>query len=316
MHQYMAHVNIYLHSWHNIFFTLYTISILQHVRVVLKVINIMKFKMKGLFWVILSSLVFSGCVYDSKLQRPVLSERESEIPLLFNQAQTQAVFVTYDGIHLKSYGNDLNRAKTEYIPASTFKMLNALIGLQNAKATNTEVFQWNGEKRAFSAWEKDMTLAEAMQASAVPVYQELARRIGLDLMRKEVKRVGFGNMNIGQQVDNFWLVGPLKISPEQEAKFAYQLAQQQLAFDQTVQQQVKDMLYIERRGDTKLYAKSGWGMDVEPQVGWYTGWVEQPDGKVTAFALNMNMQTGDDPNERKQLTLSVLDKLGLFFYLR
>lgn len=316
MHQYMAHVNIYLHSWHNIFFTLYTISILQHVRVVLKVINIMKFKMKGLFWVILSSLVFSGCVYDSKLQRPVLSERESEIPLLFNQAQTQAVFVTYDGIHLKSYGNDLNRAKTEYIPASTFKMLNALIGLQNAKATNTEVFPWNGEKRAFSAWEKDMTLAEAMQASAVPVYQELARRIGLDLMRKEVKRVGFGNMNIGQQVDNFWLVGPLKISPEQEAKFAYQLAQQQLAFDQTVQQQVKDMLYIERRGDTKLYAKSGWGMDVEPQVGWYTGWVEQPDGKVTAFALNMNMQTGDDPNERKQLTLSVLDKLGLFFYLR
>ncbi|WP_353168095.1 class D beta-lactamase [Acinetobacter sp.] len=272
--------------------------------------------MKGLFWVILSSLVFSGCVYDSKLQRPVLSERESEIPLLFNQAQTQAVFVTYDGIHLKSYGNDLNRAKTEYIPASTFKMLNALIGLQNAKATNTEVFQWNGEKRAFSAWEKDMTLAEAMQASAVPVYQELARRIGLDLMRKEVKRVGFGNMNIGQQVDNFWLVGPLKISPEQEAKFAYQLAHQQLAFDQTVQQQVKDMLYIERRGDTKLYAKSGWGMDVEPQVGWYTGWVEQPDGKVTAFALNMNMQTGDDPNERKQLTLSVLDKLGLFFYLR
>ncbi|WP_287910257.1 class D beta-lactamase [Acinetobacter sp.] len=272
--------------------------------------------MKGLFWVILSSLVFSGCVYDSKLQRPVLSERESEIPLLFNQAQTQAVFVTYDGIHLKSYGNDLNRAKTEYIPASTFKMLNALIGLQNVKVTNTEVFQWNGEKRAFSAWEKDMTLAEAMQASAVPIYQELARRIGLDLMRKEVKRVGFGNMNIGQQVDNFWLVGPLKISPEQEAKFAYQLAQQQLAFDQTVQQQVKDMLYIERRGDTKLYAKSGWGMDVEPQVGWYTGWVEQPDGKVTAFALNMNMQTGDDPNERKQLTLSVLDKLGLFFYLR
>lgn len=293
-----------------------TISIFQHVRVVFKVTNIMKFKMKGLFCVILSSLAFSGCVYDSKLQRPVISERETEIPLLFNQAQTQAVFVTYDGIHLKSYGNDLSRAKTEYIPASTFKMLNALIGLQNAKATNTEVFHWNGEKRAFSAWEKDMTLAEAMQASAVPVYQELARRIGLELMREEVKRVGFGNAEIGQQVDNFWLVGPLKISPEQEVQFAYQLAMKQLPFDRNVQQQVKDMLYIERRGDSKLYAKSGWGMDVEPQVGWYTGWVEQPNGKVTAFALNMNMQAGNDPAERKQLTLSILDKLGLFFYLR
>ena len=161
-----------------------------------------------------------------------------------------------------------------------------------------------------------MTLAEAMQVSAVPVYQVLARRIGHDLMQQEVQRIQYGNAQIGSQIDNFWLVGPLKISPEQEAQFAYQLAMKKLTFDSTVQQQVKDMLYIERRGDTKLYAKSGWGMDVEPQVGWYTGWVEQPNGKVTAFALNMQMKSGDDPAERKQLTLDILDKLGLFFYLR
>ncbi len=60
-------------------------------------------------------------------------------------------------------------------------------------------------------WEKDMTLGEAMALSAVPVYQELARRTGLELMQKEVKRVNFGNTNIGTQVDNFWLVGPLKL---------------------------------------------------------------------------------------------------------
>ncbi|MEG0488617.1 MAG: penicillin-binding transpeptidase domain-containing protein, partial [Acinetobacter sp.] len=148
-----------------------------------------------------------------------------------------------------------------------------------------------------------------------PVYQELARRIGLELMQKEVKRVQFGNTQIGSQVDNFWLVGPLKITPEQEAQFAYQLAMKQLAFDSSVQQQVKEMLYIESRGDTKLYAKGGWGMDVEPQVGWYTGWVEQPNGKVTAFALNLQMNKGDDLRQRKQLTLDILDKLGLFFYL-
>ncbi|MGE8654643.1 MAG: class D beta-lactamase, partial [Acinetobacter gandensis] len=214
------------------------------------------------------------------------------------------------------YGNDLKRAQTEYIPASTFKMLNALIGLQHAKATTNEIFKWNGEKRAFPTWEKDMTLAQAMQASAVPVYQQLARRIGHDLMQSEVQRIGFGNRNIGQQVDNFWLVGPLKITPEQEVQFAYQLATQTLPFDVVVQKQVKDMLYIESRGDAKLYAKSGWGMDVEPQVGWYTGWVDDGHGKITAFSLNMQMAAGDDVAERKQLTLDVLDKLGVFHYLR
>ncbi len=58
-----------------------------------------------------------------------------------------------------------------------------------------------------------------MQASAVPVYQELARRIGLELMQQEVQRIQFGNQQIGQQVDNFWLVGPLKVTPKQEVEF-------------------------------------------------------------------------------------------------
>ena len=276
---------------------------------------------------ILGSVLLSACHSNVKMSHPVeinenmmkdhsQTSRIQEIPLLFNEAQTQAVFVIYDGVQLQSYGNDLTRAQMDYVPASTFKMLNALIGLQHKKTSVNEVFKWEGEKRFLKAWEKDMTLAEAIQVSAVPVYQELARRIGHDLMQKEVKRVGFGNTDIGHQVDNFWLVGPLKITPEQEVKFAYQLATKSLPFDAAVQQQVKEMLYIERRGDAKLYAKSGWATDVSPQVGWYTGWVEQPNGKITAFVLNMEMKEGGDPAERKQLTLDVLDKLGIFFYLR
>ena len=244
------------------------------------------------------------------------STLQKQIQLLFKQVHAQAVFVTYDGVQYQSYGTDLSRAHTAYIPASTFKILNALIGLQHHKATTTEVFPWDGRKRSFAAWEKDFNLASAMQASAVPVYQTLAQRIGLDLMQQEVKRIHYGNQNIGQQVDQFWLVGPLKITPQQQTQFVYQLATQQLAFDTAVQQQVKEMLLVEARGEHKLYAKSGWGMDVNPQVGWYSGWVEKGNGKVIAFSLNMQMDSQSDVAERKQLTLDVLDKLGLFHYLR
>lgn len=88
-----------------------------------------------------------------------------------------------------------------------------------------------------------------------------------------------------------------------------------MAFKSEVQQQVKEMLYVERRGENKLYAKSGWGMDVDPQVGWYVGFVEKADGEVVSFALNMQMKDGDDVNLRKELTLDALDKLGVFYYL-
>lgn len=186
-----------------------------------------------------------------------------------------------------------------------------MIGLDQHKATTTEVFKWDGQKRSYTMWEKDMTLAEGMKLSAVPVYQELARRIGLPLMAEQVKKAQFGNAEIGQQVDNFWLVGPLKITPEQEAEFAYQLATKQLPFSQQAQQDVHDMLLVETVNGSKVYAKTGWGMDVQPQVGWYTGWVEQPNGKITAFSLNLEMKPKMSGAVRTQIAQVALQQLHL-----
>ena len=283
--------------------------------------------MKSIVILLCFTMVLSACTSHSQLYPRVHSNDQStqfksdqiiksSIEELFNEAQVQATFVTFDGQYLKQYGNAVDRSQTEYIPASTFKVLNALIALEHDKSSTAEVFQWDGKPRTFKAWEKDLTLASAMQASAVPVYQTVARRIGLSVMQQEIKRIKFGNQNIDQKVDNFWLVGPLKITPEQEAKFIYNLATEKLAFKAQVQKDVKAMLLMENRGQNKLYAKSGWGMDVEPQVGWFTGWVEQANGKVTAFSLNLEMQSNADIGQRKELTLDVLDKLGLFHYLR
>lgn len=265
----------------------------------------------GLFF----SLMLSGCQSHSvdHQSNSVYSEQQSnQVVQQFQEANVHGVVSIYDGKRYQNLGNATQRATQEFIPASTFKILNALIALQHEKTTTTEVFKWDGQKRSFPAWEKDMTLAQAMQASAVPVYQEVARRVGLELMQSEIKRIGFGNQQIGTQVDNFWLVGPLKITPKQEAQFAYQLATQQLQFSKVVQQQVKDMLLIEEKQGYKLYAKSGWGMDVSPMVGWFTGWVEQPNGKIQAFSLNIEMQSQTPPAIRQQLLVSSLQTLKLY----
>ncbi len=272
-----------------------------------------KLKLLALCAAVISAATLVGCQNIQSQAQPLVLKKQTQdqIATAFENIQTTGVLVTYDGKNFQKYGNDLSRADQRYIPASTFKMLNALIGIQHHKTSPNEVFKWDGQKRAFRSWEKDLTLAEAMQASAVPVYQELARRIGLELMASEVKRVGYGNQNIGAQVDNFWLVGPLEITPVEEVKFAYALAKQQLPFDPSTQQQVRDMLLIENVQGTRIYAKSGWGMDVHPQVGWWTGWVEQPNGQVTAFSLNMEMKKAEHADARKAIVYQALQQLGL-----
>lgn len=267
-----------------------------------------------IFLPLLSCLGLTACSLpvSSLLSQSTSTQSTQAIAQLFDQAQSAGVLVIQRGQQIKVYGNDLSRADTEYVPASTFKMLNALIGLQHGKATTNEIFKWDGKKRSFSAWEKDMTLGQAMQASAVPVYQELARRIGLELMQQEVQRIQFGNQQIGQQVDNFWLVGPLKVTPKQEVEFVSALAREQLAFDPQVQQQVKAMLLLQEQQAYRLYAKSGWGMDVEPQVGWLTGWVKTPQAEIVAFSLNMQMRNGMDPAIRLDILQQTLAELGLY----
>lgn len=75
---------------------------------------------------------------------------KQKIKNLFNEAHTTGVLVIHQGQTQQSYGNDLARASTEYVPASTFKMLNALIGLEHHKATTTEIFRSGTGKKGCS----------------------------------------------------------------------------------------------------------------------------------------------------------------------
>lgn len=277
--------------------------------------------MKGSFQLsIISALaIFSTACATAKESNPPKSEpilvpqkqHADKIKTLFDETKSLGVFVIQNKDHVSIYGNKVERARTQYVPASTFKMVNALIGLEHGKVTPTEIFKWDGQKRSLTTWEKDMTMGEAMKVSNVPVYQELARRIGLDLMRNDVKLINFGNNNIGDKVDNFWLVGPLKITPLQETNFAYRLATKTLPFKQSVQTEVQKMAFLEENNGKKIFGKTGMGPDGDIKVGWLTGWVEQPNGDKTAFSLNMEMQPDTPYSIRQEVAYKALEQLGI-----
>lgn len=62
-------------------------------------------------------------------------------------------------------------------------------------------------------------MREAITLSAVPIYQEIARRIGHGRMRDWVKWSRYGNEEIGTAVDRFWLDGPLQITASEQTLF-------------------------------------------------------------------------------------------------
>jgi beta-lactamase class D len=183
---------------------------------------------------------------------------------------------------------DAARAATRFTPASTFKIANSLIALETGVvADENEIIPYGGKPQWMKTWEKDMSMREAIALSAVPHYQELARRIGISRYRDWLARLDYGNRDPGAVVDRFWLDGPLAISAIEQARFVARLAAGTLPASPRAQAIVRDILKLESRDGRTLFAKTGWKTGDRP-IGWWTGWVDQ-GGAITAFSLNIDM---------------------------
>ncbi len=155
-----------------------------------------------------------------------------------------------------------------------------------------------------------MGLRNAIKISNVPVYQELARRTGLGPMRKNLAVIPYGNAETGGEVDTFWLKGPLKISAVEQAEFLARLAQGKLPFADEIQQSVREIAQLEKGDDWVLYGKTGWATTLDPDIGWWVGWVVK-QGQVFSFALNIDMPDKADVAKRVQLGKASLKMLGI-----
>jgi beta-lactamase class D len=234
-----------------------------------------------------------------------------QVTQLFQNAGVRGTFVLYDVTARRVLGHDATRAHTRFVPASTFKIPNTLIGLSVGAVKNVdEVLPYGGKPQPFTTWEKDMSLREAIMLSNVAIYQELARRIGLDRMRDSVSRLAFGNGDIGTVVDTFWLVGPLQISAVEQTRFLAQLAQETLPFPKPLQASVREIIRLEQGNNWTLYGKTGWANAPNPGIGWWVGWVQKAD-RVYAFALNIDVQNATDASKRVDLGRASLKALGI-----
>ncbi|MBK7882848.1 MAG: class D beta-lactamase [Chitinophagaceae bacterium] len=211
------------------------------------------------------------------------------------------------------YNMDLDT--TRFSPASTFKIVNSLIGLQTGKiADDKMVIKWDGIKRSREELNKDMDMREAFKVSSVPYYQEVARRIGKDTLKRWIDTLGYGNKNISGPVDSFWLNNQLKISPDEQLGLVKKLYFDQLPFRKSVQEMVRNVMLQEDNTAYKLSYKTGWGFDEENKaIGWVVGWIEE-NRHVYFFVTFVK---GSDSNTdirtaRMNITKGILKQLGFF----
>ncbi len=205
---------------------------------------------------------------------------------------------------------------TAYLPASTFKIVNSLIGIQTGKVKDSSaIIPWDGVIRSIPAWNADLSMAQAFKVSSVPWFQELARRIGKGTMQKWLDTLGYaatGGKAVIGKIDTFWLDNSLKVTADEQLGLVKRLYFDQLPFFARTQQIVKAMMLQEDNSNYKLSYKSGLGTtENKHALGWLVGWIEE-NHHPYFFVLQVESA---DPNvdmaiARLKILKGILKQLG------
>lgn len=247
---------------------------------------------------------------DSSLEKYFTENNVSGCFGLYNNATNQFTFY-----------NKKRFTDSSFLPASTFKIVNSLIGLQTGViSSDSMVIKWDSVKRSVADWNKDLSMYEAFRVSAVPYYQEVARRIGKERMEYWLDTVNYGAgpkdtaFRISTTIDTFWLDNSLKITPDEQLGLMKLLYFNQLPFFKAYQEKVKQAMLFENRTQYRLGYKTGWAKKENGnQLAWVVGWIEE-NNHPYFFVLNFD---SPDPNAdiaaiRMNITKGILQQLGFF----
>jgi len=220
------------------------------------------------------------------------------------------VISSLDGKH--TYVHNDQRANQRLSPASTFKIPNSLIAMEEKVLRDeNETIPWDGMNRDKAVWNQNQTLFSAFKTSCIWAYQELAKKIGTETYIKYLTRMSYGNHSPGPELTTFWLAGgDLEITPQEQVAFLKAVYQQQYPFAERTYGILKKMMLEEQTENYSLYSKSGAATIDWVGHGWYVGCLETRDN-TWFFATNILVNKYAELPLRKQVTFDCLRAKGI-----
>ncbi len=272
-----------------------------------------------LFCLVTLSVFWSSCERDN------IVTQNQWASIFKKYGVDSACFELADNNHDQILIYNLARASKRYSPASTYKIMNSLIGLETNVALDENLtLKWDGTVHSRVEWNKDMNMREAFKVSCVWYYQELARRIGRVEMQKYLDTVRYGNKRMGPNVDDFWLNDTLQISADEQVGFIKKLYFDKLPFSQRTQRIVRSLMLQEDSTHYKLYYKTGTNWTTvnnkDNILAWIVGFVEKREiqkGVITKkeetnykpYFFAFNFETPDTSMNFREARINILKEI-------
>ena len=230
-------------------------------------------------------IIAFGLIFQTGFSQNVI---EKNFKAIFDKYGVDGCFVMYNQTDNQYIKYNPRQCDTGYIPASTFKIPNSLIALEEGLVKDTnQIIKWNGHEWPNKYWNQDQTLKTAIKYSCIWVYIGFAEQIGIEKYQDYMNSFNYGNKNLTGPPTRFWLTGPFRISANQQIDFLRKFYNYELPkISQQSTDIVKDLLILEKTDEYKLSGKTGGGMLTDTDyIMWLVGYVEKGN-KPYFYALN------------------------------
>ncbi|ACZ10193.1 Beta-lactamase OXA-15 precursor [Sebaldella termitidis] len=241
--------------------------------------------------------------------------QEENLQKYFDDLNIKGSITIYDYKNKKWYYSDKKDSEKRTLPASTFKIPNSLISIEEyAVKDENEVLKWDGVIREFPAHNADTDLKTAFKNSTVWFHREMSRRVGIDKYRKYLKEFNYGNQKLSGIPDYFWLDNTLVISPAEQINFLSGLYDEKYPLSKRTYNIVKNVMIEKKTDSYTLRAKTGSGLVKTLDIGWYVGYIETKDN-VYFFATRLQQDEPDKNDDflnlRKTITFNIFQDMGV-----
>lgn len=202
-------------------------------------------------------------------------------------------------------------------PLSTFKIVSALIGLDNDVLEDGDsTMEYNGTQYSVSEWNGDLTLQEAFQTSCVWYFRKVIDKVGESGVSSTLERLHYGNCDTSEwngsgtnplpELNGFWLDSSLKISPREQVEVLADIFEGNAGYSRQSIQVLKNIMFIKAEGTCNIYGKTGSSTDGRA---WFVGFLEKDDQRGY-FAVYLDDEINEDKitgSKAKEIAVAILE---------
>ena len=278
-------------------------------------------KLKGMTAFILTTVLIMGltpfistyAADESHYQWKSSSENISYVDFSKYFGKYEGSFVLYDLGNDAWSIHDIEHATLRVAPDSTYKIYDALFGLEEGVITPEDSFiAWNGESYPFEAWNADQTLQSAMTSSVNWYFQSIDEQLASTNIYNYIQQIGYGNENVSGDLSTYWLESSLKISPVEQVELLMKLQNNSLGFSSENINAVKESIRLSSSDNGTLYGKTGTGRVGGQDVnGWFIGYIEIVNNTYF-FATNIGADNNATGSNAAEITMSILSDMNIW----